>query len=212
MMKMEDLEAEFEQALLSIDRLEARKIFMEGSIEQEPIQFVESLITPVLQRIGAGWEKGNVSLSQVYMSGRICEELVDTFLPPYGLNRNGGSKMAIATLQDYHMLGKRMVCTALRAGGFELRDYGRVMVDDLVARIKKDGIKLLLISVLMLPSALKVRELREKLNAAGLNLKIVVGGAPFLFDDKLYKEVGADAMGRYASEAVDIIAGLTGDI
>jgi len=92
--------------------------------------------------------------------------------------------------------------------------YATGLFNDVSADIveKKDGIKILLISVLMLPSALKVREVREKLDGSGLNIKIVVGGAPFLFDDKLWKEVGADAMGRYASEAVTIITSLTGDI
>ena len=41
---------------------------------------MEKLVVPALERIGAGWEQGRVALSQVYMSGRICEELVDTLL------------------------------------------------------------------------------------------------------------------------------------
>jgi methanogenic corrinoid protein MtbC1 len=39
---------------------------------------------------------------------------------------------------------------------------------------------------------------------------VVVGGAPFLFDPLLWREVGADAMGRSASEAPGIIEKITG--
>ena len=35
-----------------------------------------------LERIGNLWEKGHCALSQVYMSRRICEELVDALLGP----------------------------------------------------------------------------------------------------------------------------------
>jgi methanogenic corrinoid protein MtbC1 len=203
---------EFEQALLSLDRLAARNMLLESGGAETPFQLVEKLVVPALERIGAGWEQGQVALSQVYMSGRICEELVDTLLPPDGLGRKNRPKMAIAVLQDYHLLGKRIVYSVLRASGFELLDYGRVDVDDLVRRVRQDGIEVLLISVLMLPSALRVKEVQARLQAIGSDVKIVVGGAPFRLDDQLWKEVGADAMGREASEAVDIIVKMIGDV
>ncbi len=72
---------EFSQALQSLDRLEAEKILMGSRDDCTPLQCVESLVIPALLHIGYGWEKGDVSLAQVYMSGRICEELVDKILP-----------------------------------------------------------------------------------------------------------------------------------
>ncbi len=75
----------------------------------------------------------------------------------------------------------------------------------LFERVEKDQIKLLLISVLMLSSALKIRHLREKLTEMALDVKIVVGGAPFRFDAGLWREVGADGMCKTASEAGNFI-------
>ena len=100
-----DTALEFEQALLSLDRLAARNMLLEPGGSETPLQLVETLVVPALERIGAGWEQGRVTLSQVYMSGRICEELVDTLLPSDGLGRKNRPKTAIAVLQDYH-LGK----------------------------------------------------------------------------------------------------------
>ena len=200
----------FEQALLSVDRLEARNILTASIGDQTSIQLVENLVLPALERIGESWEQGQVALSQVYMSGRVCEELVDSILPPGSATRRNQPRMAIAVLEDYHLLGKRIVYSALRASGFGLRDYGRVDVDGLVRRVQEDGIQVLLISTLMLPSALRVRDLRARLDESGLDAKIVVGGAPFRFDDQLWREVGADAMGRNASEAMSIVTRITG--
>ena len=62
-----------------------------------------------------------------------------------------------------------------------------------------------MISVLMLPSALKVREVRQRLDEHDSDIKILVGGAPFLFDSQLWQDVGADAMGQTATDAVRIV-------
>jgi methanogenic corrinoid protein MtbC1 len=91
----------------------------------------------------------------------------------------GQARLGIAVLEDYHLLGKRIVYSILRASGFAVRDYGRRTVEELVRLVQADEIEIPLISTLMLPSALRVKELRKQLSAADLPFKIVVGGAPF---------------------------------
>ncbi len=122
---MAKLADEFERALLSLDRLAAGRILSESGCSLTSIQLVEKVMVPVLERIGDGWEKGTIALSQVYMSGRICEELVDDILPPGDPNRKDQPRMAIAVLLDYHQLGKRIVYSTLRASGFDLLDFFR---------------------------------------------------------------------------------------
>jgi len=146
-----------------------------------------------------------VALSQIYMSSRICEDIVNHILPAASTERKSPPQLAIAVLSDYHTLGKRIVLAVMRASGFDVLDYGRMEVDELVDRVLADDVKILLISTLMLPSALKVKAVRAALDASGSRVRIAVGGAPFLFDSELWREVGADAMGRSAADAVTII-------
>ena len=202
---MSDLINGFTEALLSLDRLAVKNIIASETQSISPVRFVEEVVVTALERIGAGWEQGDISLSQVYLSGRICEQLVDEILPPAAPERKNQPKMAICTLSDHHKLGKIIVYSILRASGFELSDYDTVEVDDLVGRVRQDKIKVLLISVLMLPSALKIKKVREMLTEMDLRIKIIVGGAPFRFDDNLWKEVGADGMCRSASEVAGVI-------
>jgi methanogenic corrinoid protein MtbC1 len=171
---------------------------------------VERIIVPVLERMGQDWESGSVALSQVYMCGRICEELVDAILPPASPDRRHQPKMAITVLEDYHLLGKRIVYSTLRASGYELLDYGRSEAAELTERVQREGIELLLISALMLPSALRVKQVTAGLKAAGAGVKVVVGGAPFRFDRQLWQEVGADATSPNASGVVGAIAAAMG--
>jgi methanogenic corrinoid protein MtbC1 len=200
------LQNELISALISVDRSKAKEILTATNPNQNPYHFIEELVVPALEAIGAGWESGEYSLSQVYMSGRICEEiLVDFVLPSNHQGRPQQPKMAIVVLEDYHLLGKRIVYSVLRSSGFEVSNYDRMEVEELVKRVKQDNIEILLVSVLMLPSALRVKDLKIRLNLAGVNVKLVVGGAPFRFDQQLWREVGADAFGRSAIEAVEIV-------
>jgi methanogenic corrinoid protein MtbC1 len=74
-----------------------------------------------------------VALSQVYMAGRFCEALVERVLPPSDPDRKHQPRSAIVALNDHHLLGKRIVYAQMRASGFELFDYGRMDVPELVA-------------------------------------------------------------------------------
>lgn len=196
---------QLERALLTINRIEANKVIQKAFTENGPIETVEQLITPVLERIGRAWEVGEIALSQYYMSGRICEEVISTLFPVSSNLSISFPQVAITTLEDHHLLGKQIVYSILHSSGFAIIDYGITMVSELVERSIKDKIKLLLISVLMLPSAMRVREVKEGLLKAGAEVLIAVGGAPFRLDPLLWQEVGADLWGKTASDAIAIV-------
>lgn len=199
--------SEMYEALLALDTSRVAALFEEAAGRVGAVRAVEEMMMPALVRMGEEWEAGNIALSQTYMSSRICEKLVDRVLPYSEEDRNRQPKTAIVVLGDYHTLGKRMVLSVMRTSGLPVLDYGRMEPGELVERVLIDGVKILLISVLMLPSALQVREVRSALDARGAGVKIGVGGAPFLFDPELWREVGADAMGRSAADAVTIVRG-----
>lgn len=202
---MNTMTSQLRDALANLDRPRVEEIFQQAAVQQRSaLQVAEELIVPALEQLGDDWSSGKVALSQIYMGSRICEDLVERVLPPTSPQRRSQPPHAIVVLNDYHMLGRRIVLSVLRASGFECLDYGRMEVGELVERIAADGIKILLVSVLMLPAALKVKALRAALAEKGLDVRIAVGGAPFLFDPGLWREVGADAMGRNAAEAVTI--------
>ncbi len=197
---------EFIDNLLRVDRLGSEKIFNTARGQGSVPQTVDQLILPALEIIGNRWEKGTVALAQVYMSSRICEELVVNVSPPSSLKHPGYPRMAIAVLEDYHLFGKIIVSACLRAGGYAFHDYGRVTPQELVRKINKNSITIVLISTLMLRSALQVKEVKRLLLESGSSTRIVVGGAPFRIDPQLWKEVGADDMGRNAAEAIKAVS------
>jgi methanogenic corrinoid protein MtbC1 len=83
-------------------------------------------------------------------------------------------------------------------------------VEEVATRVKDDGVEVLMVSTLMLNLAYGVKKLRTIFDKEGISAKIIVGGAPFLFDRDLWKEVGADAMAVDAMESVSRINDLLG--
>lgn len=200
-------------SLLVVDRVQFHEILAELLAMHSPLAVLEEYVTPVLQRIGSGWGEGQYALSQMYMGGKLCEEVIPTLLKEHVIPQKNKVPLAIAVLQDHHILGKKIVYYALRSSGYHLIDYGSVETPkELVERAQVDGIRILLISTLMLPSALLVKEVKHCLDEKKSSMKVVVGGAPFNFDSELWKDVGADAMCLCATETIPLVAKLLKEI
>jgi len=203
---MDQVLPDFKEALLQSNKLKVRQILDDSLTRRHLYDVFEDLIVPSMETIGDEWVNGDISLIQVYMSGRICEEIIDEKVGVIEASNIDHPKMAITILQDYHMLGKRIVCSIFKSCGLHLIDYGGGMtIDALLHKIKEDKIEILLISALMLNTALKVKDLRKRLDEENINIKILVGGAPFRLDKNLWKEVGADFMAVTAGDGLKII-------
>ena len=195
----------FRDALISCDEEAARRILSDFTKQHTPLEFVETVIVPSLDSIGKGWANQDYALSQVYISGRICEELVDSVLAKNTGLRKAGPRMAIVVLNDYHALGKQIVYSILRGAGYDIFDYGRMETGKLVRRVVEDRLELLFISVLMIASAMEVKAVIQQLRSERCSTRVAVGGAPFRLDSQLWKDVGADTGGKSASDALSIV-------
>ena len=205
--KIAALQQAYKSALLSVDRVRAEEVLRAASrMFAMPLEVAEFCLAPVLEQMGEAWESGQLALSQIYMASRISEELVERILPPPCELRGETPKIALALLEDHHMLGKRLVQSALRLAGIPVLDWQRVTVDELIARTIQERPDLILISTLMLRAALRGRDVREGLDRAGLAIPIYVGGAPFRLDPLLWQEVGASAMGANSAEAIRLVS------
>ena len=207
------IQQEFINSLMTVNRITATELIDKVYNDENGFENIEHIILQSLENIGDAWENGDISLSQVYMSGIICEELIDKYSPPKGLSEKQALKIAIGTLLDHHALGKRMVMSVLKSAGYNIIDLGQgLSVDEMVQKAIENDVEILLISTLMLPSALKVKNVKEKLDNVGSKIKIISGGAPFRLDSNLWKQVGADADGKNATDVIGIINNLVGDL
>lgn len=210
---MNDSALKFQNSLLSLDYYSSRQLVEDFLEDKSFFDIVDEIFVPVLENIGSSWAKGSLSLSQVYMSGRMCETLISEFFNDSENKRKNSPKIAILVYNDQHTLGKRIIYNSLRSIGYEIEDFGfSEDCMELVNRVEKQKIQILLISVLMLNSAFKLKDVISEIKKRKLNTKVVVGGAPFIFDVSLWKRIGADAMGKDTNEAIKIVKKMEGEI
>ena len=202
---MTNTEKKFQLALLDFDKEKAETLLKDLSKQENSELKIGSLIENTLREIGELWSKGELALSQIYMAGKICEDIINNILPERK-PQNTNLKIAIVTLNDFHLLGKKIVSSIVKSAGFNLINYGHgVKEHKLVNKVISDKIEILLISTLMLHSALSIKNVVDLFEERKYKIKILVGGAPFNFDENLWQQVGANAMGKTPSDAITIL-------
>ncbi|EKD84302.1 MAG: Cobalamin B12-binding protein, partial [uncultured bacterium] len=170
----------FVQALMHLDTGRCKELLVGQQAGENCSIHPEEIVVPALENIGKAWETGDLSLSQVYMSSRICEQVMEKVLPQASTSQESSVKIAIGVIEDHHALGKRMVISSLRAAGYKPVDLGHgLKAAELVERALQEKVDILLISCLMLASAIHVKDVVEGLNRAGSRIPVIVGGAPF---------------------------------
>lgn len=195
-----------ERALIQSDQAAVERVVDECLRESDLPDVLEQLVAPALVSIGSAWEAGDLGLSQVYIAGRLCDRVLGQRFPARRIGHQAQGRMAIGVLGDAHVLGKTMVVHVLRSAGYEVADWGfRLRPEHVVRRAIDEDLDVLMLSVLVLRSALEVRQVREGLHRAGRRTAIVVGGAPFRLDPGLGAEVGADHVGSSAADILGIM-------
>jgi len=111
---------------------------------------------------------------------------------------------------DIHDIGKNIVKIMLESAGFDVHDLGRsVPIEKFVDEAERVGAKIIAMSTLMSTTMEGMAKAVGLLRKRGLRdrYKVVIGGCPC--SPAFAEEIGADAFGANASEAVSIARRLT---
>lgn len=209
---MVDLAQQLYKNLISVDRVGVDDVF-KRTVTETGIEGVGEILMEAMIKLGEGWESGEVSLAQVYMSGVICDELLNSIMHNENTIDENLPIIGTAVYIDHHSLGMKIVSNLVRTGQYPLINIGvGVDADEIIKQIHEKKIQILLISVLMYPSALEVKALSERVCRECPAVSIVVGGAPFRLDKELYKKVGAHRSAGNAGEIFGILHDLKKEI
>ncbi|MHC4478117.1 MAG: corrinoid protein [Planctomycetota bacterium] len=155
--------------------------------------------------VGARFKKNEVYIPEVLISARAMKmamEILEPELAKAGVKPI--AKFLIGTVQgDLHDIGKNLVAMMMKGAGFEVVDIGiDVSVDDFVEKVKAAGAELIGMSALLTTTMPAMEKTLQALKEAGVNGKIMVGGAPVTqgYADK----IGADGYAPDAASAVDV--------
>ena len=161
----------------------------------------------------------DANLAQHFMTAQIAAEITEKMLQKFQHPPEIIGRVVIGTAySDLHSLGKRIVMGCLKALMVDVVDLGvNVPAERFVDEALAHDAQVIAISAMMVHSATGengCRKVRRILKERGLEerFKIVVGGAPYRFDDEMYKTVGADAWAADGVSAGKVIVDLIREV
>ncbi len=171
-----------------------------------PQEIIQVGLGKGMETVGSRYEKGDYFLSELIMAATIMNEGMETLYPHLkGETLVNVGKAIIGTVEgDLHDIGKNIVVSMLESAGFKVYDLGTdVPPSRFVEGAREYKPDLVCMSTLLSVTMSKVKETIDKLQEAGLRnrVKILVGGR--CLNEKIASEMGADAFGRDAWDAVN---------
>ena len=180
----------------------------------EPMDIVNNMLIPALDRVGEDFEKNIIFLPQLIQSANTaqeCFEVIKKHLAGTSGSAVSKGKIILATVKgDIHDIGKNIVKVLLDNYGYTVVDLGKdvdpqVIVDTAVEQdIKMIGLSALMTTTLksMEDTIKLLRERKELQNPDGTSKCVVFVGGAVLTKDYAMK-IGADYYCKDAKESVD---------
>ena len=209
-----DLLSEMSEALQKGDDAKVGELTQKAIDEgMQPKVVLDDGLIAGMDVIGKRFRNHEIFLPDVLLSARAMYAGMDLLKPLFlqdGVPNIG--KVVLGTVQgDLHDIGKNLVCIMLKGAGFEIVDLGKdVPPEVFVDTAEKEEAGIIGMSTLLTTTAPAMSRVIEILKERGLDGKIrtIVGGAPVSQD--LAKEIGADAYGYDAANAVDSVKDMVG--
>ena len=147
-----------------------------------------------MDKVGALFEEGEYFVGDLIYAGELMTQAVEILKAALTGGETSGTKtkMIICTVKDdLHDIGKNIVKAMLEAAGFEIIDLGiDVPAEEVVKAAKENGVKIVALSGVLTLAIDSMKATVEALKAEGLDVKVIIGGAPVSEENCAF--VGAD--------------------
>ena len=147
-----------------------------------------------MDTVGKLFEEGEYFVGDLIYAGELMTDAVEVLKPYLTSGAAAGSKtrMILCTVKDdLHDIGKNIVRSMLEANGFDVLDLGiDCPAEKVVETAKTEGIKIVALSGVLTLALDSMKATVDAIKAAGLDCKVVIGGAPV--SAEACKNIGAD--------------------
>jgi 5-methyltetrahydrofolate--homocysteine methyltransferase len=192
---------------------EARKCTEVLLETKEPMEIINDMLIPALDKVGAEFEKGKIFLPQLILSAGASQSAFDV-IKEYMVKNNSApvskGKIVLATVHgDIHDIGKNIVKVLLENYGYDVIDLGKDVPEETVLNaVKEHNVKLCGLSALMTTTLGAMENTIKLIRAENLDCKVVVGGA--VLTPEYAEKIGADFYAKDAKETVDVAKKIIG--
>jgi len=192
----------FTDSLLNGDIKKLELLTEEALNEYDSIHVSQNILGKAMEEIGTLYSKGKIFLPNLLLASETSQPI---FSKLNKLNANSitfKGKVLLATVEgDVHDIGKKIVGTVLKSGGFEVIDAGKdIPASEIVKRVKEIKPDILGLSAMMTTTVGRVEEVHDLLKAEGMEVLLISGGASMT--EELAQNFGCDGYSKDASQAL----------
>lgn len=171
----------------------------------DPLEVLNQAIVPGIEEAGRLWDDNRYFLPDVILSAGAFKAALGMVEPHLAAGVGGrAGRIVLGVVEgDMHDLGKTLVIAMLSGAGFEVVDLGiDVPVQTFLDKVRDLGPDIVGLGAYMTTTMLLMKDVIEGLSANGLRdrVKVMVGGVPT--SQEFADEIGADAWGKDALDAV----------
>ena len=173
---------------------------------KDPMAVVTEDLIPALDRVGKGFESGEIFLPSMIKSAEAAQAgfaVIKEKLAQAGMAGESRGDVVIATVKgDIHDIGKNIVRVIMENYGFNMIDLGRdVAPEKVLEAVVKNNVRLVGLSALMTTTLSGMAETVALIKREVPDCQIMVGGAVLTAD--YAKEMGADYYCEDAMKSVE---------
>ena len=158
-----------------------------------------------MDTVGKLFEEGEYFVGDLIYAGELMTDAVAILKDALVSGEAAGPKtrMILCTVKDdLHDIGKNIVRSMLEANGFDVLDLGiDVPAEKVVETAKAENIKIVALSGVLTLALDSMKATVEAIRAAGLDCKVIIGGAPV--SAEACRNIGADEWAHSPQKTVD---------
>lgn len=186
---------------------EARSITEKLLETYDPMEVINNIIIPALDKAGTEFETGKIFLPQLILSAGVAQEAFEVLkarIAQDSDNTISKGKIVIATVKgDVHDIGKNIVKVLLENYGYDVIDLGKdVEYEAVLKTVQENDCHLVGLSALMTTTLGSMADTIKLLRDNNCDCKIMVGGA--VLTPEYAEKIGADFYSKDAKQSVDI--------
>lgn len=199
----------FMDALLNVQRNEASRMILKAVDEGMDIKDIYIHVFESSQHeIGRLWQTNKITVAQEHFCTAATQMIMSQLYPYiFRTDNNGHRLVAACAAGEMHEMGVRMVADIFEMEGWDTYYLGANTPNDSITQTiidLKPDIVALSASIHYNLGAVKdlIKLIRNTPDIS--NIKIMVGGRPFLLAPELWKKIGADGCPTNAIEALSL--------
>lgn len=205
------------QAIVNCDKGACVQLVKEGLAKGiDPLEILDRGLGKGIKKVGEDFGSGWCFLPELIGAADAMKEgvaILDDEIKALGKSRKSRGCIVIGTVKgDIHDIGKSVVASVLQANGYDVIDLGiDVPEEKFVQAASENRADCVAMSSLLTLTIQEMGVVIKKLKEVGLRdrVKVIVGGAPVT--QEFADEIGADAYGHDAGDAVQKMGLLLGE-